>query len=257
MTESNDRSFTDSKSQPEGGDNQPEGGQGPSFDTSSQTQSDQNRDTGNQDGLQQQVSVLEKRLNDKDSFIDQLKGENRQKEEEIGSLKSQVEDLNKRAQSVEEVLERIRASEGGQGDDGNRLTPEEAKQLAENAAKDVYHQQQSEKEKQSNLQSVQKELLQVYGNDKVDNKVSEIASNLEMTFDEAFEMAQTRPAAFRRLFIGEKTNKEPSAPGSSVNPEAFQNTQNQGDKDRRNLMEMRNDRERVSAIQERMKQYST
>lgn len=259
MTDSNnDRTFGggEVQNQPEV-DNQPDNGQGPSFDTGSaqnQQTANQQQTPGNQDGeLRKQIEVLEKRVRDKDEFIETLKSERKTDSSTIDSLKDQVQQLEERSKSVEEVLERMRASTGGQDDDGNRLTPEEAKKMAE----DVYQQHRTQEERQANFNSVKQELLSQYGNEKVDSKVAETAQGLGMTFDEAFEMAETRPAVFRRLFIGNTSAKpsDPAGPQGSVNTQALNEEPTQ--KTSKPFVNMNSDRDRISAIQERMKNYST
>lgn len=240
-----------------GTDNQQPGGQQASFDQGSANQqptAPQQQPPQNQDAnLRQQISVLEKRLQDKDTFIETLKNERKDDSSTINNLKEQVEQLEQKSKSVEEVLERLKASQGGQDADGNRLTPEEAKRMAE----DVYQQHRTQETRQANFNSVKQELLDRYGNEKVDSQVAETAQGMGMTFDEAFQMAETRPAVFRKLFIGDAPAKtsDPAGPQGSVNTQALGNGE-QPPKPKP-FVNMKSDKDRISAIQARMKNYST
>lgn len=249
--------FGESQVQDQNGtDNQAGNEQGPSFDQGSapQQQTAPQQQPPSQDGeLRNQIGVLEKRLRDKDEFIETLKSERKQDSTTISDLQGRLEEMEKRSKSVEEVLERMQSSKGGQGEDGNQLTPEDAKKLAA----DVYSQHETQKVRQANFQSVKQELLQTYGNDKVDAKVAETAESLGMTFDEAFEMAEARPAAFKRLFIpaDAKVARDPAGPSGSVNTQGLSNEAPQ--KSTKPFVSMSKDKDRIQAIQERMKQYST
>lgn len=248
MADSNDRSF-DENVQSGGGDNTDQGGQGASFDRDSQQGQKTNgvETSPNQGGsdFQRQISVLEKRVSDKDSFIETLKGERQQDAQTIDELKRQIEQLEERSKSVEEVLERMRSSQDSSRDDKPQLAPDEVEKLAEKA----YERKKSEEVQTRNLEQIKHDLWNAYGREKVDERISEIASKVDMSFDEAFDMARTRPSAFRKLFLPNEKPSEPSSPTGGVHLPGGGQSPRQ--KDSTPFVAINSERERIARLQEK------
>lgn len=236
-------------------DNVTDQGQGPSFSnegTPTDNTGVQPNNGGEVESLKNQIAGLEKRLHDKDEFIEQLKSERRDDSSKVQELQNQISELQERNQSIEQILERFKEEGTSSGDTGqNQLTPEEIEKLALNAVE----RKQSEQEMENNLRSVVNDLQKYYNPQELDSKISEQATQFGMTFDEAFEMAKTRPKAFRNLFMPqEKGNPggEPP-PSGSINSNALSGqAPPEANKSDKNFMEM-SDVERLKAIQERMK----
>lgn len=241
----------------QGADNTQAGEQGPSFEQGSEQPTQQTQTQGQQGGnesLQRQVEVLEKRLRDKDEFIETLKTERKQDGDKISNLESKLEELSEKSRNVEEVLERMNRNDAShqssQGNDSTGLTREEAMKLAE----DLYEQKQSQQEYEANLRSVAPEVQKAYGAEKADAKIAEIARQNDMTFDEAFDLAGRKPNAFRRLFLPQSSgSSEPSAPSGSVNTAGFEGGEKQA-KPRTPFFKLNDTKSRMQAVYEKARE---
>lgn len=185
------------------------------------------------------IDKLNKRLQDKDAFIEQLLSERKQdrdKFQRYDEMLGQFEEKLSVFESSNDILEKLRSQD--QKKEGNdhvenqntdpkkeepKLDPEYLRQQGF-LTRDDLEAERMQKQREENLRQVTEKLANKFG-DKIDENVRRLAEDTDMTFDEAFELASNKPRAFERLFIGSGTSeKKGSNTGfnSSVNTANFQ-----------------------------------
>ena len=145
-----------------------------------------------------------KKLENADSFIEQLKSEREADRAKFAALEEQLSKLGK----VDSVLEALQGKSQGEpapetGGDGSEneqgLDPEAlAAQIQERVLAGLNEKTQAETQA-NNWKQVTNTLTHHYG-EKVNAKVAEIAAEHDLTLTEAKEMAQSRPKVFLNLF---------------------------------------------------------
>jgi len=253
--------MTDRTFNVEGGEDQgnPEGTQhqGPSFESGSeQPQQQESQTQGQNDGsnehFQRQIQGMEKRMQDKDEFIQRLQGENRELREKTTTLEEKMAELSQRAESVEEVLERMKSSDrSGSESDSPGLTQEDVERLAAQ----TYQQQEQQRTYEQNTRTIAQELQKTYGSENVDQRVSELAKENDMTFDEAFDLAGRKPNAFRRLFLTSGSQGgDVGAPSGSINTAGLENQSRSNDKPKEKFHNLKSQKDQVKHIQEKARE---
>lgn len=142
--------------------------------------------------LKSRFDVVQKRVDDKETYINKLRDENEK-------LKAEVANKAK----MDEVLEKLNGSTAQQKSDvqanTSSLDPDKLLEEAEKRVLSKIEQRQLEAQFQANFQAVSQELSKVYGNE-VDQKVKAIAADNDLTYDEAVALAKSKPKAFLKLF---------------------------------------------------------
>ena len=248
-----DRSFeTNTEGTQEGENSTQNENQGPSFESSSDNQQQTQTQT-QEDGserFQRQIQGMEKRIADKDDFIKQLQDENKSLREKTSTLEEKMDELSQRSQSVEEVLERMKSSnQGGSEGDSPGLTQEDVERLAAQ----TYQQQEEQRRYEANTKTIAQELQKVYGSE-IDQRVSELAKENDMTFDEAFDRAGRKPNAFRRLFLSGSSGGDVSAPSGSVNTAGLEANSSTQSKPKEKFHNLKSQKDQVRHIQEKARE---
>lgn len=159
--------------------------------------------------LKSRFDVVQKRVDDKEAFINKLRDENER-------LKAEVANKAK----LDDVLEKLNGSTAQQKSDvqanTSSLDPDKLLEEAEKRVLTKLEQKQLEEKAQANFQAVAQELVKVYGAD-VDSKVKAIAAENDLTYDEAVSLAKSKPKAFLKLFkeVKEAPQASPQVPSKS------------------------------------------
>lgn len=161
--------------------------------------------------------TVQKRLDDSQDFISQLKDENRVYREQLEKLQSDF----KQSTNLQDVLDELKGSTAQKQTTTAPSADEIASKAAE-LAEQRLTQRQKEEMYAKNFNAVKEEAVKVYG-DKVDEAIGRIASENEMSFDEAVDMAQKRPSLFRKLFL-QSNQKQPALPTISKEKPSFDNS---------------------------------
>lgn len=184
------------------------------------TPSFQNPDQGNgQEGavdthsIEYQVQVMQKRLGDKDEFIQQLQQENQQTREMYATLEERMQNLTK----IEEVLN----NRLEQQDVSNQDTSLDEDALVGKVI-DNLNKKETEAKMDANFQQVVSKLNSAYGNH-VEEKVNQAAQANGMAYDDMVKLARKSPQAFYKLVgIESQTQQQPVTPtpmrGSQTTP---------------------------------------
>lgn len=133
-----------------------------------------------------------------------------------------LRDELKNRTSFEEMLEQIKSAQSSQvaptnhvepptqGDASPKLTEEDYRRLAQ----ETYKQETQKAEQQRNVDTVKQELTKAWGPD-FSKKLNEVIQDLELTQDEAANVAATRPKAFLKLVLGSTPQTQNYAPPAS------------------------------------------
>lgn len=156
------------------------------------------QESGNE--LQHQIDVMQKRMGDKDDFINTLQGENQTLREKMADIEAKVESMG----SVEDQIKRMQ-----QAQDSNQDTTLDEDTLVNKVLGSI--QAKTEEEKATaNFNQVSELLTKTYGADKVDEIVKSAAKENGLSFDDMFALAKKSPQAVYRM-IGIKQT-------SAINP---------------------------------------
>ena len=144
-----------------------------------------------------------------DSYIEQLKAENEE-------LRLQAN----RGATLEQVLDRM---------DNKQETPKPVEPTktpvaevdVEAVAMNAYQKIKQQEQMQVNLESNIAKLQEQFG-DKTIEVLKERASELDMTLDEAKELAATKPKAFGRMFLSDNNNKSVLSTHGNINTQTLQ-----------------------------------
>ena len=181
------------------------------------------QDTAGQEGasthdIEYQVQVMQKRLNDKDEFINQLKEENQQTREMYATLEERMQNLSK----IEEVLN----NRNNQQDVNSQDTSLDEDALVGKVIENL-NKKETEQQMKANFEEARKRLQEEFG-EHVEDKVSQAAQANGVTYDDMVEMARKSPKAFYKLVGLEGSSRQTTpAPmrGSQTPP------QDNGEKD--------------------------
>lgn len=191
------------------------------------------------------IDKLNKRLQDKDAFIEQLLSERKQDRDKFQRYDEMLDSFEEKLsvfESSNDILEKLRSQDKQKEGNDQVATQETDPKKEEPKLDPEYLRQQGfltrddleaermQKQREENLRQVTEKLAAKFG-DKIDENVRRLAEDTDMTFDEAFELASNKPRAFERLFIGSGKSEEKkgsnSGFNSSVNTANFQH--NNGD----------------------------
>ena len=216
---------------------------------------------GNNEGRasnEDQFAKIQKRLNDSQAFIEQLLEERKQDKERFAKYEETLRALEERANketSIAEVLEGMKTQQSQQSEKTSQIDPDELVERVKREALTEVQKQRMEETFTRNFQECASLVQQAYGKENVDTKIRQLAEENDLTFEDAIEMARTKPKAFRRLFVPEGTKSvDPKPAGGTVMTSAFQGRQEQ--KPSKPFHEIRTDKERIAYVNEMFQRLS-
>lgn len=227
-----DQSFGDDNTNTNPQDQQNKGDQG-TFDQNQNADQSNNAGGGGNQGtsvqeLQEQINKLNKRLQDKDEFIDTLKNERRSDESTVQELQNKLSELEQKVQksaSIEEVMERMQNQQTGTNDTTNHVDPQELEEKLKSSVLSEIEQQQLSKQYEQNFNDCFKAAVEAYGNEKAGEEIRRLAGEYDMTIEEVDDLARKRPKFFKDTFLPK--GQKPTAPSQgSVNSAALKDTPN-------------------------------
>lgn len=144
-------------------------------------------DTGNK--LQQQIDGMQKRMGDKDTHITSIESENQ-------TLRESLADINERLNamgSVEDALTRMK-----ENNDSNQETTLDEDTL-KSTMKSLIAETTAEEKATGNFNKVADALTKLYGADKVNETVENVAKENGLTFQDMIMLARKSPDAVFRM----------------------------------------------------------
>lgn len=176
----------------------------------------QNTNSGDNHGGTDELSIIKKRLDDSQEFIETLKRETK----ELRDRNKQMEEDLTRARSLDEVLDAVRESERGSTSeptaprfDENELLSKLEERVFQNLSQRQREELENENWNKTN------ELLKGKFGDKYIDQVNQRAKELGMPVSEMDRIAKTSPQALYDLVAGPSstTSRIPQPTQSSVN----------------------------------------
>lgn len=155
-------------------------------------------DTGSK--LQQQIDGMQKRMSDKDDFINTLQGENQTLREKMADIEARLESMG----SVEDALQRMDAAKNSNQDTTLDEETLVSKVLGKMEAKTA------EERATANFKQVSDHLTKTYGADKVDSIVAKAAQENNLSFDDMIALAKKSPQAVYKMLDTKPTTTTPS-----------------------------------------------
>lgn len=197
--------------------------------------------SGDEDTSQNNSAAIQKilkRLDDKDTFIEQLKSE-------TAELRAQ---LSKRPNvDIDEVVEKVNQSRSTNDHvvDADELVNKVYQQYT-----DKMTQKQKEEVEVTNFTQVQQTLHKHFGKDEVDAKVQELASQSGLDIDQVIALAKRSPkAVYKLLDISESASNPVTPSQGSTNTHGYNVTPPVKSP---HIMSVRTDRERVALFNTKM-----
>lgn len=196
------------------GEKGPAGPKGPSdyaggsFNPASDNNQGDKGSSGNE--LQQQVDVMQKRLTDKDAFIDTLKTENQQFRERMADVEAKLQSMG----SVEEAVARMQ-----EANNSNQDTTLDEDKLIDKALDKFKRETAAESAQRiakENFEVVSETLTKTYGADKVDEVVRKAAEESGMSFEDMIGLAERSPKAVYKM-VGLNQASGTASPSQSTN----------------------------------------
>lgn len=189
------------------------------------------------------LAKLQKRLDDSQAFIEQLKRERQEDRRLIEELRS------KPSHSLDEIKDLITKARADGTDP--TIDPDTLVKTVYERVNQTMSQQEAQKREKANFDEVTKTLTSRFGAD-VDAKVSEIAQEVGLSLAEVVEMSKKNPkAVYKLLGITEQSTIANSSRGSvntfGMAPPPPAKTPS--------IMSARNERERVDVFAQRLAQY--
>ncbi len=181
------------------------------------------------------LAVGDRKFNDQDAVIKKITSADEhiaRLEQETQALRqraAELEEAAKRGATLDQVLEAINSSptSSGNQETGRDQAGEVKLTDVEKITEQVIARRSKEEQRQGNLRSVHQDMVSHYGDEKTaKEKLLEVSAALNMSADDAKELAMTRPEAFKRLYIGgapvkdSEVQKEPNV-RPSVNATAL------------------------------------
>jgi len=161
-----------------------------------------------------QIKILEKRLQDKDEFINTLKEENQKTREMYASLEERLQNISK----IEEVL----SSKGQQQDVGTQEKTGLDEDALVGKVIENLNKKQAEEQYQKNFNSVVERLKEEFGEQNIEAKVQEAAAANGFSVEDMKVTARKSPKAFFKL-VGLEGGNRPVTPtpmrGSQTAPQ--------------------------------------
>lgn len=217
--------------------------------------SDQNFDRSSSGGEQrasnvnQDYETLNKRFNDSQEFIGTLKTENKDMREKLSAALETIEQLQEQVQSqpsMDDILEQVRQS----GDSNtNAVDPDKIVEQAVQKMEQSLTQKEQNALMDKNFDSVKTALEGQFGKEGLKTKVTELAAENGLSYEQYVRMAETSPKAALKLFGVEGTPSAPTPGKGSVNTYAHDaHNANTSPPRKGNIMDMRTDKDRVAYL---------
>lgn len=175
-----------------------------------------NNQADTQLGGGEDVSLLHKRLNDKDAFIETLKSEKRALEEAAAAAvrrETELAEQLRNAASVEELAKKLLTSNPSKQENVN--VDELVAQAATLATQNITDAQRKAQE-DANYKQAMGKVVEVFGKDNAIAKLQERAAQLGMDEARAVQLARTAPQAFNELFFPKAQLPQGTTPPSTV-----------------------------------------
>lgn len=212
-------SFTENNSDPQGGTGSGQGGSNSNID----------------------VSKLQKRIDDSQRFIEQLKSESSQYRETIKQLTERME----KVPSLDAIMEQI--NQNGRSNDN--LDPEDLV----NKTLSTFEARQQERERAAkaddNFKQVASTLQKHFSGKDVDAEVRRLAQENDMSFEDVFDMAKRNPKAVYKV-LGINVNSAPQgydhSSGGTLNTYGVTSNQPPQEDKVPNLVKVRTEKERIN-----------
>lgn len=138
-----------------------------------------------------QLNVLQKRVNDKDEFIDTLKRENQETREMYASLEERLKNVEK----IDEVLNKQGQN---QQDVNNQATGLDENELVGKVIENL-NKKQAEEEMNKNYNVALGRLNNEFGEQHIETKVQEAAKQNGLSVNDMVQTARKSPQAFYKL----------------------------------------------------------
>lgn len=160
-----------------------------------------------------------------DGYIEQLRKEN-----------EELKQVAQKGATLEEVMSKFESQQEERPPTQNEPTKANVEEVdIERVARSAFEKFQQEQQMQTNLQASLEKLETAYG-DKTVDILKQKAGELDMSLDEAKQLASTKPKAFSRMFLDVQKDNTPQSSSGNVNTQTFsQNTEK-----RQSLAKMKN-----------------
>lgn len=140
--------------------------------------------------LQSQITGMEKRMSDKDSFIGQLQDENQSYREQLAELSERVTNLSKIEEALAGRTEEASASSQGTALDEDTLR---------NQVLGILEKTKAEEIAESNFTQVASAVTQAFGSEKADEKMRAIAEENGLDFEDLLVLSRKSPQAVLKM----------------------------------------------------------
>jgi len=147
-------------------------------------------DHGAGDNLQAQISGMEKRIADKDTHIGTVESENLKLREQMADAQEKLDKMSK----IEEALERMQENQNGSTQD----TALDENALI-NKTLEALDNKKREATAEENFNAVSAELTKQFGADAVDSKVTQLAQENGLSFNDIVDLARKSPNAVYKM----------------------------------------------------------
>lgn len=147
-----------------------------------------------------------KKITAADEHIARLEEENNK----LRKREAELEEAAKRGATLDQVLDAVNSSttSSGNRDTDNDQSGQVKLTDVEKIAEQVIARRSMEEQRTANLRSVHQDMVAHYGDDKTaKEKLLEVSTTLGLTVEDAKELAMTKPAAFKRLYIGGESSR--------------------------------------------------
>ncbi len=159
------------------------------------------------------AKILQKRVDDSQDYIKQLKAQLAEKEVQLASAKK-VEDVLARMETPPPPAATVT-------EDHNSLDPNAIKeQLYAQLKQDFAKEKETEKQ-QENFAYAAAEVAKVLGRDNLDQKIEAVAKEKGLTLEEAKLLAASAPKVFLGMFPEVKTKSSNAQTHSTLNSQSF------------------------------------
>lgn len=147
-------------------------------------------ETGSQDtqSTEYQLQMMQKRITDKDEFINTLKEENQATREMVAGLQERLQNM----EAISEVLNK------GTQDASNQETSLDENVLVGKVIENL-NKQKAEETYQSNFQQVNNMLIEQFGEAHANEKVREAAQASGLSYEDMVATAKKSPTAFYKI----------------------------------------------------------
>lgn len=218
---------------------------------------DDNRQSSSTDrpSIDEQIAKMNKRIQDKDEFIDTLKSERQRDREQMEQMQRMLREFEEKLgkqSSISEVIEGLKNQQSRQTDSTSQFDPEELVERVKKETLSAVENKQLQSVYAANFQENARLVQEVYGKEQADAKIRQIAAENDLSFEDAIEMARSKPKAFRRLFVPEGTKARTPSSTGSINTAAFKG--NQQEQTKKLYRDVNSEKGRMALVQEKFRE---